>query len=296
MKIIKPSYEIISCPDGEACLTKLERIARVAYKSEDLIDDGFGVCTNCFGGGWVEEDCYRNMKCPECKGAGKSKERIKEPSSHKLIRSILKTNRRPKLTKKAATLSKWQELMDGKRILDNNFITAISEEIVNMVLNVVRDDPPHESVIEHESITVLFISNRGMTHEAVRHRLCAFTQESTRYANYSKDKFGSEISIAERESKEINKSLEAFDEWTQGILEVEKRYMNLIKLGIKPEIARDLLPQILKTEIVVTTNLREWRHIFNLRCSPKAHPDIRSLMISLREDLRQRIPIIFDEV
>ncbi len=152
----------------------------------------------------------------------------------------------------------------------------------------------HHSVIEHVNITVKFICDRGVSHELVRHRLAAYSQESTRYANYSKDKFENEISVIkpvfwEKGSKEYSK-------WENGMENAEKNYLDLIAEGARPEQARSVLPNSLKTEVVMTCNLREWRHVLNLRCSKAAHPQIREIMLPLLTEFHKNIPIIFDDL
>ena len=152
----------------------------------------------------------------------------------------------------------------------------------------------HESVIEHYNITVRFVCNRGFTHELVRHRLAAFSQESTRYCNYTKDKFGNEITVIK--PAELNEGTEEYSIWKQAMENAEKSYMAMISAGSKPENARGVLPIDIKTEIVITANLREWKHIFTLRTSPAAHPSMRELMIPLAKEFQQKIPVIFDHV
>jgi len=152
----------------------------------------------------------------------------------------------------------------------------------------------HHSVIEHVNITVKFICDRGVSHELVRHRLAAYSQESTRYANYSKDKFENEITVIkpvfwEKGSKEYSK-------WENGMENAEKIYLDLIAEGARPEQARSVLPNSLKTEIVMTCNLREWRHVLNLRCSKAAHPQIREIMLPLLTEFHKNIPVIFDDL
>lgn len=155
-------------------------------------------------------------------------------------------------------------------------------------------DSGHHSVIEHICITVRFICDRGITHELVRHRLASYSQESTRYANYSRDKFGHEITVI----KPLfwPESSPEYLEWFRAMEQAEKAYMQLIKLGTSPEQARTVLPNSLKTEIVMTCNIREWRHVLNLRCSPAAHPQMRQIMLPLLRELNERLPILFDEI
>ena len=152
----------------------------------------------------------------------------------------------------------------------------------------------HHSVIEHISITVRFICDRGISHELVRHRLAAFSQESTRYANYSKDKFGNEITVI----KPVfwSEESEAYGHWLAAMKNAENSYLNLLKTGVKAEEARSVLPNSLKTEVVMTCNLREWRHVLNLRCSKASHPQIREIMLPLLKELHEKIPVVFDDL
>ena len=152
----------------------------------------------------------------------------------------------------------------------------------------------HDSVLEHVSITIRFICDRGITHELVRHRLASFSQESTRYANYAKDRFGSEITVIRPFFWE--EGSEAYDKWTQAMGETEAAYLALLEMGAKPQEARSVLPNSLKTDIVTTANIREWRHIFKLRCAAASHPQIRQLMLPLLDDFHRRIPVLFDDL
>ena len=205
MRIIPPSHEIISMPDGREMLRNIELCGRVCYKSED---------------------------------------RITEDSAEKFISMILKSG--------------------------------------------------HESVLEHEKITVKFICDRGVTHEIVRHRIASYSQESTRYCNYSKDKFGNEITFirpffwAEDDEK--------YEIWKSCMQNVEDCYKKLMESGAKPEEARSILPNSVKTELVVTMNIREWRHFFRLRTSERAHPQMRECAIPLLEEFRSRVPLLFDDI
>lgn len=160
----------------------------------------------------------------------------------------------------------------------------------------------HESVIEHKSISVLFVCDRGVSHEIVRHRLCSFSQESTRYCNYATGKFGKELTFIipnwmneiTNDSTEDEKELTAI--WWNSMRNAETAYNQLIFKGWLPQQARSVLPNSLKTEIVVTANLREWRTIMKQRTSTKAHPQMRELMRPLLDELKVLIPIIFDDI
>ena len=152
----------------------------------------------------------------------------------------------------------------------------------------------HESVIEHEKISVKITCDRGVTHEIVRHRLASYSQESTRYCNYAKEQFGKEITVIkpcfwEEDSKE-------FAVWKAAMEETEQRYFQLIELGATPQEARSVLPNSLKTEIVVTMDLREWRHFLRLRTSEASHPQMREVANMLLEAFQEKVPVIFDEI
>jgi len=152
----------------------------------------------------------------------------------------------------------------------------------------------HHSVVEHVNISVRFICDRGVSHELVRHRLAAYSQESTRYANYSKEKFGREITVIKPFF--WDEGSPEYSEWQKAMEEAEKAYIRLIEMGARAEEARSVLPNSLKTEIVMTCNIREWLHVLGLRCSSAAHPQIREIMLPLLADLHERLPIFFDSL
>lgn len=151
----------------------------------------------------------------------------------------------------------------------------------------------HESVIEHEKVTVLFIVDRGISHEIVRHRIASYSQESTRYCNYSKGKFESQITVIE---PFFLKGKDSYKIWEDACLESEKYYFKLLESSCSPQEARSILPNSLKTEIVVTYNLREWRHFFRLRCSSKAHPQMRQVAIPLLKLFQSKYPSLFRNI
>jgi thymidylate synthase (FAD) len=156
----------------------------------------------------------------------------------------------------------------------------------------------HESVLEHEKITVRIICDRGVSHEICRHRIASYSQESTRYCNYGK---GDVQYIDIRPHfKNINKDEswcgDAEMLWSQVLILAEQNYKEMIKMGMPPQLARSVLPNSLKTEIVITANLREWRHIFRLRTPKTAHPQMREIMVPLFKDLKERLPAVFDDI
>lgn len=152
----------------------------------------------------------------------------------------------------------------------------------------------HESVIEHEKVSVKIICDRGVSHEIVRHRIASYSQESTRYCNYSKDQFGHELTMIKpcfwREDSE------AYTAWKETMEIIEKNYFRMLESGAAAQEARSILPNSLKTEIVVTMNMREWRHFFKLRTAEAAHPQMREVAIALLHDFQTHIPVLFDNI
>lgn len=152
----------------------------------------------------------------------------------------------------------------------------------------------HEAVLEHCSFTVKFICDRGVSHEIVRHRVASYCQESTRYCNYSKEGFGSEITVIK--PCFLHPYTDGFNLWEEGCLFAEQTYFNLLECGCSPQEARSVLPNSLKTEVVMTANIREWRHCLKLRCSPAAHPQMREVALILLDKLHSLIPVCFDDI
>ena len=159
----------------------------------------------------------------------------------------------------------------------------------------------HESIIEHSSLTVEFICDRGISHELVRHRLCAFSQESTRYCAYKENVafiIPPWVNVRDGEHKSVtsaNPTNHISWLWAHAMAEAEDFYLQLLKVSL-PQEARSVLPTSTKTDIIVTTNFREWRHILNLRTSKAAHPQMRELMIPLHRKLVELFPVIFEDI
>ena len=208
MKIIEPSYEILTKVDGNEVLQFLELCGRKCYKSEDVISS---------------------------------------ESARSFVAARIKTG--------------------------------------------------HESIIEHRSISVHIICDRGVSHEIVRHRLASYSQESTRFCNYSKGKFGSELTFIKPCFWKEGSA--EYITWEQVCKFAEQSYLFLTKNNVKPQEARSVLPNSLKTEIVCTYNLRTWRHFFNLRAAGKAgtpHPQMLQLTVPMLTDFKKMIPVIFDDI
>lgn len=150
----------------------------------------------------------------------------------------------------------------------------------------------HESVIEHASASFRIITDRGITHEIVRHRIASFSQESTRYCNYSQDKFNSEISVIE--PPELSE--DARIAWMNGCKSAEKEYFNMLSAGATPQMARSILPTCLKTELIMTANFREWRHFLKLRLAAGAHPQVIQIAKMIQQILTECYPVIFGQL
>jgi len=162
----------------------------------------------------------------------------------------------------------------------------------------------HHSVIEHCNVTVRIICDRGISHEIVRHRIASYSQESTRYCNYSKGKHGAEITVirpffweadcgneAERNYREKQRMA-----WMEAMHNCEKAYLKLLGYGASPQEARSVLPNSLKTEIIMTANFRSWRNFFQQRTAKAAHPQMREIAKPMFEEFKRKIPLIFDDI
>ena len=172
----------------------------------------------------------------------------------------------------------------------------------------------HESPLEHASISVIITTNKGVTHELVRHRLASYCQSSTRYCNYSKDKFGNQLTFIRPEWISENvlgdwgkldnwkNCTDITDEemmWLSNCQQCEAKYLSLINHGWTPQQARDVLNNSVETQIMVTMNIREWRHFFKLRAegtTGKPHPEMLQITIPMLKEFKNRIPVVFDDI
>lgn len=201
----------------------------------------------------------------------------------------------------------WEDSEEFKILGERGMIeypTRVSNTADKFVKRLIESK--HEAMLEFVDVTVKFTCDRGVSHELVRHRLASYAQESTRYCNYSKDKFGNELTFVIpswiTESEDIlNKDCMSTEKYDTGyfiraLKEAEESYFTLLNQGWKPQQARMVLPMSIKTEINMKCNLREWRHFFKLRCSTAAHPDIRKLALDLLNQMHEQIPVIFDDL
>ena len=152
----------------------------------------------------------------------------------------------------------------------------------------------HESVIEHAAVSFKIICDRGVTHELVRHRIASYSQESSRFCDYSAGKFGGELTFIKPcfwQDDDAN-----FKIWLASMEVAEKNYLALRAGGARPEEARSILPNSLKTEIFVTMNLRELRHFLKLRTAKAAHPQMREVALKIYKILVEKLPAVFDDI
>ena len=264
MKVIEQSfYEI----DDKRLFQKVELCGRVCYKSEDKITDTSAhnfvkkICTNNHGS--VLEHFSFTLKLKEEYYEFLKKQNLPFFEFTNITFPLVSFNLR-------AFLNFYN--------VDNEF--KPTKKCEDEVLELIEDYSllTEEERDVHQRISIKLITDRGVTHELVRHRLASFSQESTRYCNYGKDKFGNQITVI----KPVEISDELYDIWYKAMQEAEKFYFEMINKGATPQLARSVLPNSLKTEIVVTASIKEWKLIFELRCAMQAHPDIRYIMLKIK--------------
>lgn len=199
--------------------------------------------------------------------------------------------------------------IDGKEILktieragrvcykSENKITEDSAE--KFVAGIIKRG--HEAVLEHYNITVKFICDRGVSHEIVRHRMASYCQESSRYCNYSGAKFGGQITCIDlatgfQYDTDSGKDWAKYEIWREAMDNAERYYFAMLDAGATAQEARSVLPSSLKTEVVMTSNLREWRHFLKLRTAPAAHPQMQEVAKMLLRKFKAAVPVIFDDI
>lgn len=152
----------------------------------------------------------------------------------------------------------------------------------------------HESILEHEKVSIRMMCDLGVYKDITRHRLASFSIESTRYCNYGKDKFGSELKFMK--PCNIEEETEMYKDWKNTMLCIEKNYIKMSQEGAKPDQLRMLLPHSIAAEVNMTCNIREWKHVLSLRCTNHAHPSIRQVLIPLLLKFKEDMPEIFESV
>ena len=152
----------------------------------------------------------------------------------------------------------------------------------------------HEAMIEHFAITVKLTTDVGAYKDLTRHRMASFAIESTRFCNYSKGKYGNELTFMRPSNME--EGSEIYNIWYKTMEMIENSYMEMAAKGAKADQLRIMLPHSTKADVIMTANIREWRHIFKLRCAPAAHPSVQEIMLLLLKEFRKQIPIFFEDI
>lgn len=172
-----------------------------------------------------------------------------------------------------------------------NAMPATDEQMVEKAIK-----KHHLSILEFAEVSINITCDRGVTHELVRHRLCSYAQESTRYCNYSGEKFGRELTFIRPSWAHGEYDLRKYSAWVDAMKDAEAHYMDMLDFGSSPQEARAVLPNSLATKIAIKANLREWIHIFKLRCDKPAHPDMRQVMWQILNSMLDKYPVVFQGV
>jgi thymidylate synthase (FAD) len=328
VKIIKSSYEIIPLPDPlnqSSVLKHLEKIGRTCYKSEDNITDDsciqfltslrdkkhtamlehfpftLEIPQIYYDMQFQSEIKLRLFDCPMFNHAFKFITVTKLRDKPKCIITgsatafntlwdleCVRCNPQSPANKICTYLwSKYRHIM---KVPENWEAPETAIPDIRLLSKDEIDQLPYNIRLYHKYMTVKFVIPRAITHELVRHRVASFAQESTRYVNYSKGKFGNEITVIEPTfwSDPVLNGTQ-YLRWKTLMGEIERTYMELIKMGALPQEAATILPNSLKAEIVVTANLNEWKHILTLRTAASAHPQMREVCVPLLEEVKSQL-------
>ena len=327
MKIIDAGYEILDTLNGEEILKKIERVARVCYKSEDKITEGsaekmvralvksehFAMLEHGEAILEVDHHTYEDLRWV----LSELSERCGEAPMLRL--TSLKLSRRDIVSGNMRAWLEFFTLCCNNSVGVNTVLFDVfsqmryfpifeaiqkrleeNEELSYTTGGEVRElfyrDLSYEEMLVHYDFTVKFICDRGVSHEIVRHRVASYAQESTRYCNYSKGNVGDVTFI--RPCFFTENSVE-MDNWVDSCMKAEQLYKDFILIGRTPQEARSILSNSLKTEVVMTANLREWRHFLSLRAcgsTGKPHPQMLEVAVPLLKELRERVPVVFDDL
>lgn len=313
MKVIQPSVQILPYLDGKEILKHLEKCGRVCYKSEDKISD---ISSEKFLQGIIKRgheavlehasfifkvsyNVYKDII-----------DKVNFVESYYFKKMYLRfTDFDGYIV--SGNVRAWRDFFRfvGVSIYMKDFIEAnsilfpefknYSQSSFNWDEWSIKQISVNDLVSDcqrlvHEDVSVMFVCDRGISHEIVRHRDASYCQESTRYCNYTKEKFGSEITVIqpcffEKDSRE-------YFIWERNMECCEKAYFDLLDCGCSPQQARCVLPNSLKTEIIMTANIREWRHFLELRCSKAAHPQMIEVACKVLTEFHLNIPDLFDDI
>lgn len=171
-------------------------------------------------------------------------------------------------------------------------ISEDTTSAIKMINKLIELD--HTAMLEHFNITIKLLCDVGTYKDLTRHRHCSFAIESTRYCNYSKGKFGNEISVIKPCNMDENSGI--YHTWLKAMNDMERAYMQMAEIGATPDQLRMILPHSTAASVILTANIREFRHIFNLRCAKAAHPSVRQIMLMTLNEFHNKIPVLFDDL
>lgn len=317
MRAIKPFAEIMDIDIGKDVLKKIEWIGRTCYKSTDKITDD---SAEKFVAGLIKRGHEAMVEHASfCFEIDRPvyfwmKDAIQYMSDNLGFKSFIRFTHDDRILM-SANVRAWRDLFRNltawvgipacfKGFIKENHVLfpEYQAQIFIGLLGHIR--PVHtydlkkvNEFLTHCDITVRWVVDRGVTHEIVRHRPASFAQESTRYCNYAKDKFGGEITFIIPEFFKYGSPEWVL--WKTAMEECENTYMTMMELGVTPEKARSVLPNSLKTELIMTANCAEWIHFFGLRAcniTGKAHPQMLEVSRPLLDDFKKTISVIFDDL
>ena len=173
-----------------------------------------------------------------------------------------------------------------------NNITEDTTSAVKMIGKLI--EMGHTAMIEFADVIVNLHCDVGVYKDLTRHRHCSFAIESTRYCNYSKGKFGNEISVIKPCNMDENSGI--YHTWLKAMNDMERAYMQMAEIGATPDQLRMIFPHSTAASVMMKANIREWRHIFNLRCAKAAHPSVRQIMLMTLNEFHNKIPVLFDDL
>jgi thymidylate synthase (FAD) len=310
MRVIAPYFEILDDLDQQSLAVRIEACGRICYKSEDKIspESAEPFIRNIIkhGHNSVTEMAVLSLRIqydtesfasqlfqlvPKFLHIDKvEKKELLVTGSVRAFRELYQSNPSVKMVKAiAAYLAQhhplfYEDLLPGRGLIKQEGVMVEKVPLEKV------DGFPADLLAKHRHVAVLFVVNRAVTHEIVRHRPVSYLQESQRYCRYSQDKFGNEVTFIK--PMFFKKGSNEYRLWEQAMEETERIYLKLLETST-PQAARTVLPNSCKTELITFANLLEWLHIFKLRTSKGAEPSMREVMIPLLHKFQDKYPTIF---
>ena len=313
MKVIDPYFEILEDLDSQSLAVRIEACGRICYKSEDKIspESAEPFIRNIIkhGHNSVTEMAALTLKVLYDSESFASqffqllpkflqidrvdKKELLVTGSVRAFRELYQANPSVKMVKAIAEfLGKRHPLFYEDLLPTRGLVQQEGVRVEKVPLETV-DSLPADLFAKHRHVAVLFVVNRAITHEIVRHRPVSYLQESQRYCRYSQDKFGSEVTFIK--PMFFKEGSEEYSLWEKAMQDTEEIYLKLLETS-SPQAARTVLPNSCKTELITFANLLEWLHIFKLRTSKGAEPSMREVMIPLLHKFQKKYPTIFSGI